>query len=1094
MKSRLLITLLCIFGSTQLAKAHSVQIQYCVSCAGDLRIWVEHWHGAASPASTSMTITVDTGTGPVTYNSAPGGGVQNIPSGSLPGCSTPLIYGAGCPGNENTYNDWVYYDFLGLPTNQNIIVTIVSGNTVFTEDGCGMFPLSFNFVISGVALGNDQYICDGSTTAPISFPPTATWTNSNPGIGLAAAGVGSIPSFNPVGAPGTTATINYNNNCGSGSFDIIIQENPTPTFIIGNGGAGQDTVCFGTPLVFSDASTIPPPNTITNWDWDWGDGSTHGTLQNETHTYALPGDYSVILEATSDSGCVAATFAVPVHVAPIPVAAFISDTVCANTPTTLTDGSTVGSGTINNWDWDILNDGSVDNTNQGPIQNTFTAGGTYSVELTVSSNVGCTNSIVNDVLVDYIPNPDFISDSVCLGNATTFADNSTISAGTITGIDWDFGLGTATGTPTSYTFLTAGNNNVTLTTTSDQGCTASTTLPAYVRELPIADFTVNDECFYNSVLPVNNSSISIGTMTYEWDFGDVTPLDLNPNPSHLYNTSGTYNISLTATSNFGCIDAVTLPIIAHTKPTASFVVTDECISFPNAYTDQSANPGAINGDAITNWQWDVNSNATIDYNTQNPNHSFSSEGVFTTDLIVTTTFGCSDTISGPVTVYPKPYVDFTFGDLCFGDSTAFEQLSTISNAFTVNTINTFNWTFAGTHFDSGPSVKHEFSSHGNKAVNLQTISNHGCIHDTTIMVDIKALPIADFNSTTICENTPPTTFGDDSDIIPGYGNINDWKWDFGDGGTSFTQATSHNYGTAGIYNTTLVVTTTDGCIDSITKPVTVLEKPTANFSTNTFQVCSPDTIIFTDLSSSANGTIDLWRWDFFNGGGSIDQNPIAYYTASGPNPDLYDVELIVGNNFGCYDTLVYNDYIEVFPTPEAEFEIDQFELLITDTEAAFTNKTVNGHTYDWDFGDGSPNVSEEHPTHLFPFQEAGTYEILLTAHNFGGMCTDTYLQQIEVVDILIFHVPNIFTPDGDDYNEIWQPVFFSGYDPFDFHLMVFNRNGEIIWESFDASVGWNGHYGNGGLVEDGVYVWSIDFKETKSDKRHKHNGHVTVLK
>ena len=92
---------------------------------------------------------------------------------NLPGCSTPLIYGAGCPGDENTYDDWVFYDFLGLPTNQPITVTIVSGNTAFTDDGCGMFPLSFNFTIDGNA-GNlaDQNVCAGNATSAIPLNPT----------------------------------------------------------------------------------------------------------------------------------------------------------------------------------------------------------------------------------------------------------------------------------------------------------------------------------------------------------------------------------------------------------------------------------------------------------------------------------------------------------------------------------------------------------------------------------------------------------------------------------------------------------------------------------------------------------------------------------------------------------------------------------------------------------------------------------------------------------------------------------------------------------------------------------------------------------
>ena len=72
--------------------------------------------------------------------------------------------------------------------------------------------------------------------------------------------------------------------------------------------------------------------------------------------------------------------------------------------------------------------------------------------------------------------------------------------------------------------------------------------------------------------------------------------------------------------------------------------------------------------------------------------------------------------------------------------------------------------------------------------------------------------------------------------------------------------------------------------------------------------------------------------------------------------------------------------------------------------------------------------------------------------------------------------------------------FSQHFDPFDFHLMIFNRWGELIFESYNAEIGWDGTYSDQGLVQDGVYVWNIDFKETMSDKRHTHYGHVTVLK
>ena len=91
-------------------------------------------------------------------------------------------------------------------------------------------------------------------------------------------------------------------------------------------------------------------------------------------------------------------------------------------------------------------------------------------------------------------------------------------------------------------------------------------------------------------------------------------------------------------------------------------------------------------------------------------------------------------------------------------------------------------------------------------------------------------------------------------------------------------------------------------------------------------------------------------------------------------------------------------------------------------------------------------------------------------------------------------MPNTFTPDGDDYNDEFKPIMTAGYDIYDYHLTIFNRWGEIVFESYNAAYGWDGTYGGQGIVEDGTYVWQIEFGETMSDKRHKHRGHVTILK
>ena len=109
------------------------------------------------------------------------------------------------------------------------------------------------------------------------------------------------------------------------------------------------------------------------------------------------------------------------------------------------------------------------------------------------------------------------------------------------------------------------------------------------------------------------------------------------------------------------------------------------------------------------------------------------------------------------------------------------------------------------------------------------------------------------------------------------------------------------------------------------------------------------------------------------------------------------------------------------------------------------------------------------------------------------MCSDTTWLAIDVDEELIFYVPNTFTPDDDNFNQLFAPVFTSGFDPYDFNLLIFNRWGEVIWESHNAEAGWDGTYG-GMPVQDGTYTWKIEFKTSANDERMIKTGHVNVIR
>jgi gliding motility-associated-like protein len=164
-----------------------------------------------------------------------------------------------------------------------------------------------------------------------------------------------------------------------------------------------------------------------------------------------------------------------------------------------------------------------------------------------------------------------------------------------------------------------------------------------------------------------------------------------------------------------------------------------------------------------------------------------------------------------------------------------------------------------------------------------------------------------------------------------------------------------------------------------------------------------------------------------------------------------------------------------------------------DTEVNFNNQSLYATDYIWNFGDASALSNEVNPTHNFPEEGDVFYPVTLIASNYLG-CADTVTQFLNVKSIIIFYIPNTFTPDGDEYNNVFKPVFESGYDPYDFHMAIYNRYGEMIFESYDVNGAWDGTYGTRELVQNGVYTWQIEFKEKYTDKRHTHSGHVTILR
>ena len=239
-----------------------------------------------------------------------------------------------------------------------------------------------------------------------------------------------------------------------------------------------------------------------------------------------------------------------------------------------------------------------------------------------------------------------------------------------------------------------------------------------------------------------------------------------------------------------------------------------------------------------------------------------------------------------------------------------------------------------------------------------------------------------------------------------------------------------------------------------------------------------------------NGQVGMnYDWDFGNGSSSSAGSSVLHYF---DQVGCYIISLTVTDpTNGCSNSVTYPSLICVIAQPVAAFSTYPSQLESIDGYLTTNNGSENATEYQWNFGDGSIGSNLTEPTHSYA-DNVGNYTIQLVASN-QGLCFDTAYVIIDVMESLIFYVPNTFTPDGDSYNEYFKPVFYSGFDSYDFTMLIFNRWGEIVWESHNYDIGWNGTYA-GNIIPDGVYTWKIEVKTSRNDERKAYVGHVNVLR
>lgn len=256
--------------------------------------------------------------------------------------------------------------------------------------------------------------------------------------------------------------------------------------------------------------------------------------------------------------------------------------------------------------------------------------------------------------------------------------------------------------------------------------------------------------------------------------------------------------------------------------------------------------------------------------------------------------------------------------------------------------------------------------------------------------------------------------------------------------------------------------------------------------------CYPVDVDFTNITN--NPMVQSTDWVFSDNGTTVTTqgNDAVNYVFE--NPGIFNVDMIITSVDGCvYDT-TYSQLITIYDHPNANFVNTSNPLTIYETETHFLDYSEgNPVEWQWNFGSGAiPLTSnEQNPRVVYPQGIADIYPVSLYITNEFG-CVDSLISQVQVINDVIIYAPNVFTPDNDEFNQNWK-VYISGIDIYEYHLVLFNRWGEVIWESYNPDAVWNGTYGTD-PVQDGTYVWVINAKDSYNDKKYEFRGTVSVLR
>jgi gliding motility-associated-like protein len=733
-------------------------------------------------------------------------------------------------------------------------------------------------------------------------------------------------------------------------------------------------------------TNLTPPNPNLIYLWDFGDGTT-STATNPTHTYTQLGNFNVQLTVTNTVLNCTKTKTKNNYIKINSSLAFTYTPTTGCEPFDVTFTNTT-SGTTSNWFWDF-GDGST-STQQNPTH-TYQTDGCYFVTLTATKN-GCISTVVSPTCIQVkdAPQPSYIlnnSNLACaIPHAVSFSGTSNLVGSTYL---WDFGDGsTSTVQNPSHTYITFGDFPVSFTAVSAQGCSTTVVTDTVHVKAVNADFSVDTikGCSPLSVTFTNESFSLFPITTYNWNIvgGAFSGTFNTANPTIILNDTAVYNMTLTVTNSQGCSDNTTINNVVRVgfPPIVAFVANDTvvCVDDNVIFTNLSST-------WTDTYSWDFGDGGTDV--ADNPTWMYADTGSYDVKLRGTHN-GCVSQLEKLNYIEVQPA------------RAEFNLVRDCNTPYLVNFIDQsvgahrYFWNFGVTTATNDTaniaSPTFTFPNRGSYIVTLTVFNDStGCVHDyseTIIITD----PISNFSFSTNSGCAPLNIQVTNNSTD---GSLYQWIVP----GASISNAGAANptirFITAGTYDDyELIITDLNGCRDTITFNNTIQVYDVYPEMSADQQACPGETVQFTDVSTTSDGTLTSWAWTFGNGQTSTLQNPTATFAYQ----DTFAVSVTVTNSLGCSRTRNRPTYMRVIQ-PDVSFTT-QDTFVCAGQDVDFTNfsdgkgRPLTAHL--WDFGDGNTSTLAN-PTHNYDAE--GVYTICLTVTDSAG-CDSTFCiaNLVEVVN------------------------------------------------------------------------------------------------